>query len=48
VTRELWRELFGTDFPGGDQAWMSISPTKVNRAARRLLASDTAKLTGSG
>ena len=48
VTRDLWRELFGTEFPGGDQAWMSISRTKVNRAARRLLAGDTARLTGPG
>jgi len=44
VTRDVWRALHGSDFPGGDQAWMTLNRTKVNRVARRLLAEDTARL----
>jgi len=42
VTRDLWRELYGTPFPGGTGQWMTVSPGKVNRAAERLLFQDTA------
>lgn len=41
LTHDLWRELFGSSFPGGSEAWMTISRDKVNRAARRLLVRDT-------
>ena len=44
VTRDLWRELYGKPFEGGEQAWMSVSRGKVNRAARRLLERNTAEL----
>jgi len=44
VTRDLWRELYGKPFAGGEQAWMSVSRGKVNRAARRLLERNTAEL----
>jgi len=44
VTRDLWGDLYGTPFPGGSQAWMTVSRDKVNRAARRLLAEDSARL----
>ena len=44
VTNDLWRELHDSPFPAGDQAWMSISRDKISRAARRLLAEDTARL----
>jgi hypothetical protein len=47
VTRELWSELNGSPFPGGSQAWMSVSRDRVSRAARRLLAEDTARLANS-
>jgi len=45
VTRDVWHALYDKDFPGGDQAWMTLNRTKVNHAARRLLAQDTARLT---
>jgi hypothetical protein len=41
VTHDLWRELYGSSFPGGTDAWMTVSRDKVNRAARRLLVRDT-------
>ena len=41
VTHDLWRELHGSPFPGGAEAWMTTSRDKVNRAARRLLVRDT-------
>jgi hypothetical protein len=44
VTSDLWRELYDSPFPGGDQAWMSISRDKISRSARRLLKEDTARL----
>jgi hypothetical protein len=44
VTRDLWDVLYGTPFPGGSQAWMTVSRDKVSRAARRLLKRDTARL----
>lgn len=44
VTNDLWRELYGTPFAGGAEAWMSISRDKVNRAARRLLVRDTKRV----
>lgn len=46
VTRDLWHQLYGKPFPGGDQAWMSVSRDKVSRAARRLLERNTAELMG--
>jgi len=47
VTRDLWDDLYGTPFPEGSQAWMTVSRDKVSRAARRLLATDTARLANS-
>jgi hypothetical protein len=44
VTSDLWRELYDSSFVGGGQAWMSIDRDKISRAARRLLARDTARL----
>ena len=44
VTRDLWTEVYGAPFPGGSQAWMTISPGKVSRAARNLLARNTRRL----
>ena len=44
VTHDLWRELYGSPFPGGAEAWMTVSRDKVNRAARRLLVRDTKRV----
>jgi hypothetical protein len=46
VTQDAWRELYGSSFPGGNQVWMTVSPWKVNRAARRLLERSTEGLVG--
>lgn len=43
VIDQLYRALYDKPFPGGADAWTSVSVGKVNRAARELLQRDSSR-----
>lgn len=48
VVRDVYEDLYGKAYPGGEAAWNAVSAAKVNRVARRLLERHTESLEVAG